>query len=394
MSTVLGIREPGRQSRARRAGYDPEVLEGASVIVVGAGALGQNVLLDLALSGVRQLRIVDGDVFEDHNLTRSPLYPGGAPGARKATAVGSQVARQHTAKRPRIQAADAWIEELGLGAFEGVDAIAACVDSLAARAYLARVALLLGLPIVDGGFSGANVGMTAYPVGEDPTETPCWSCGGPPVPGTFSCRQFAEYAATAGVVPAIQNGAATLGGLVAEAIVMVLHGKLTVPKRISLDIRTGESLVFRPEPAPICSSTHRRLPGSPVRSRLGSEATAAELLQRYGDGDEALLFLPHVFVERAPCPSCHWTCEVDAPVHRWRRDPRCGDCGGPWLRERAGNHGQDIVSELHSAHPRATETLATLGIRSGDIVEIQGERSTAVRIADAGDLWDVVTSPA
>jgi hypothetical protein len=387
VSPVLG-REPDRQSRARRAGYDPEVLEAASVIVVGAGALGQNVLLNLALSGVRELRIVDGDVFEDHNVTRSPLFPPGAVGAGKASAVGGVLAGLHTAAAGRLRTADRWIEDVGLGAFAGVDLIAACVDSLAARAYLAKVALLLGLPMVDGGFSGAEVGMTAYPAGGDPTELACWRCGGAPVPGAFSCRQFAEYSAAAGVVPAIQNGAATLGGLVSEALVMMLHDGIEEPRRISLDIRTGESLVSRPTPSPECAPGHRTLP-EPAPSSLGVAATVLELLEELGDED-TLMFLPRPYVERAPCPGCQGTSEVEAPVHRWVRNPRCEECRGPWRRLSTAAAGQDVVTELSRDHPRAGESLATLGVLPGDIVELHGGRSKAVRIAGgAADLWDV-----
>lgn len=391
MSGPLGRVEPDRQSRARRAGYDPEVLRDAAVIVVGAGALGQNVLLDLGLSGVSELRLVDGDIFEDHNLTRSPLFPAersAGEGLSKATAVGGALARLHTAERPRLRVADAWIEELGLGAFEGVDAIAACVDSLQARAYLAKVALLLGLPIVDGGFSGANVGMTAYPPPEDPTAAPCWRCGGAPVPGAFSCRQFAEYSAAAGVVPAIQNGAAALGALCSEAIVMSLHGRLAKPKRVSLDIRTGESLVFEPSPAPACAPGHRRLP-EPVPSTAGVDASAGDLLAEHAGLDaDALLFLPDVFVERAPCPLCQATCKIDAPTHLWRRDSRCVECGGSWPAIAPGNQGQDVICELDANHPAATRTLATFGVRPGDIVEIVGSESLPVRIAGSTDeLW-------
>ncbi len=386
--------EPDRQSRARRAGYDPQVLAQARVIVVGAGALGQNVLLNLGLSGVRELRVVDGDVFEDHNLTRSPLFPRGEnpAGLKKAAAVGGELARLHTADKARIKIASAWIEELGLGAFEGVDVIAACVDSLEARAYLAKVALLLGLPIVDGGFSGANIGMTAYPPREDPTEGPCWLCGGTPTPGAFSCRQFAEFAAAAGVIPAIQNGAAALGALCAEAIVGMLHGKLVDPKRISLDIRSGESLVFAPGPSPDCAPWHRRLP-EPIAAGHGVDSTAAELLAQHEPGDGALLVLPDTFVERAPCPGCHASCDVQAPTYRWRRDPRCKSCGGPWPRHSTDNEGPDTLRMIEATHPRAGESLAAFGVRPGDILEIVGRGSIAVRIAGASDsLWQEIVA--
>ena len=393
MSGRLERRDPDRQSRARRAGYDPEVLAGGSVIVVGAGALGQNVLLDLGLSGVRELRVVDGDLFEDHNLTRSPLFPRGASavGASKASTVGGELAQLHTDGQPRIRVADRWIEELGFGAFEGADVIAACVDSIEARAYLAKIAVLLGLPIVDGGFSGANIGMTAYPPHEDPTAGPCWLCGGMPTPGAFSCRQFAEFAAAAGVVPALQNGAAALGALCAEAIIATLHGKLTKARRISLDIRTGESIVFAPGPGPSCAPWHRRLP-DPVVGRLGVQASVVEVLAEHDQGEDALLVLPDTFVEHAACPKCHARCEIEAPTHRWRRDPYCKDCGGPWMRRAARNEGPDTFRMIEASHPRARESLFDLGVQPGDILEIAGRESIAVRVAGSADaLWrDIV----
>jgi adenylyltransferase/sulfurtransferase len=385
---------PGRQSRARRAGYEPRVLEEASVVVVGAGALGQNVLLDLGLTGVRELRIVDGDFFEDHNLTRSPLFPPEAEvadGLMKASAVGARLAHIHTAAEPRVLTADTWVEELGLGAFEGADVIAACVDSLEARSYLAQVALFLGLPIVDGGFSGANVGVTMYPVVADPTEGPCWRCGGLPTPGAFSCRQAAAFASAAGVVPALQNGAAALAGLCAEAVVMMLHGRVTEARRISLDIRSGESLVFNPGPAPDCAPGHRRLAKPPTVSEIGIEATVRHLLEGHGGGPESMLFLPDAFVESATCPECLGSCAVEAPTHRWRHDPRCTRCGGPWSRRSGVSEGQDLIVEIDIGHPRVDEPLANFGIRPADIVEISGVAPATVRIAgEPAELWNEV----
>src|SRR5712691_13493222 len=75
-------------SRSRLAGYDPEKLAAARVTVVGLGALGQNVLQTLALSGVGEFLLIDFDSFEDHNATRSPFFPTAAEleslGNRKA----------------------------------------------------------------------------------------------------------------------------------------------------------------------------------------------------------------------------------------------------------------------------------------------------------------------
>ena len=396
MSTLLTV--PDVQSRARLAGYDPDVLERSCVAIVGAGALGQNVAMNLALSGVGTLRVVDGDVFEDHNRSRSPLHPrrGGYDPADvllKASSVGRELARIHVHDEARILVADTWIEELGYGAFAGVDAIAACVDSLQARGYLARVGLLLGIPVVDGGFSGPNLGMTVYPqAGEPPERTPCWSCAGAALSGAFSCEQYARFADSAGVVPAIQNGAATLGGMCAEAIVGVLHRWETTPRRVAFDLRTGSCSAFRPSPDPECSARHRRLP-DPASVELSINSSVADAIAQL-DGAEAL-FLNDVYVERANCPvpTCGVTCDVCAPSHRWQRDPRCEACGGPWRPAAEQIPSPDIIDPVLTAEdPHSGMSLSELGVRPGDIVEVEGGPHAAIRLSgEPRDLFVEIT---
>lgn len=385
---------PDIHSRARRAGYEPKVLERSCVLVVGAGALGQNVALDLALTGVGSIRIVDGDEFEEHNRTRSPMYPRQGtyvPGEPlpKASNVGRELRALHVDEKARILVADTWIEELGLGAFHGVDVIAACVDSLAARSYLARVAILLDIPIVDGGFSGAQVGMTVYPRSDDPRGVPCWSCAGEPLPGAFSCEQYAQYADANGVVPAIQNGAAALGAMCAEAIVGLLHEWEGDVRRVMLDLRSGESQVFRPRPDPECAERHRRLPEAPP-TEFSVGSTVTEVLEQLAEPD-VTLFPPDIYIERANCPtpSCNATCEVGAPTHRWKRDPHCIPCGGPWPRAEEQIPSPDIIDAgLLAADPRSCITLEALGARPGDVIEVCGGTHGAIGLAGGpGDLF-------
>jgi len=375
-------------SRARRAGYDPSILERSCVLVVGAGALGQNELLNLALSGVHELRIVDGDTFEDHNRSRSPLHPRRNSYSQsdvlpKAGCVASELRGIHIDDEARIRYADTWIEELGLGAFQGVDVIAACVDSLIARAYLARAAIQLGIPIFDGGFSGPNLGMTVYPSSEDPHRVPCWSCGGDPIPGAFSCQEYARFAEASGIVPAIQTGAAALGAVCAEAVISSLHGGELEPRRVALDLRTGSSAVFRPRPDPLCSRTHRRLP-EPRAVAATPAMSIAELLTSVEE--DSSLLLRETYVERANCPACTATCDVEAPVHRWRRNPMCTECGGPWPRATHQLASPDTIDiAIDASHPRASLTLEQLGFRAGDIIELEGAADAAIRLAGGPD---------
>ena len=54
--------------------WDQERLASARVMVVGAGAIGNEVIKNLALLGVGNLWIVDFDTVDVTNLTRSVLF--------------------------------------------------------------------------------------------------------------------------------------------------------------------------------------------------------------------------------------------------------------------------------------------------------------------------------
>ncbi len=54
--------------------FDQEKIFSSYVIVVGAGAIGNELLKNLALVGIGRIHIIDFDVIEIHNLTRSILF--------------------------------------------------------------------------------------------------------------------------------------------------------------------------------------------------------------------------------------------------------------------------------------------------------------------------------
>ena len=76
---------PGRYQRHELIdAWDQRLLSRSRIIVVGAGAVGNEVIKLLALIGIGNLLIVDFDRIEVHNLSRAVLFREADIGAAKA----------------------------------------------------------------------------------------------------------------------------------------------------------------------------------------------------------------------------------------------------------------------------------------------------------------------
>ena len=351
-------------SRERLAGYDPQLMNRSTALVVGAGALGQNTAMNLALGGIGEIRIVDRDRFEEHNRTRSPAYPSReeqeAFGVEKARVTAAKFRRLMTAPQPIMRYANNWIQELGDGAFQGVSVVIACVDSQLARAYLSDQAQQHALPFVEGGFEGENLTLTSFPKanGNEMSAGPCWRCSHPSIQAVFSCRNYAAQAESAGIIPAIQDAAATLGGLQAEAAILSLHTDLNPEpeaRSLSLNIRTWQSHRTRLAANRRCAGIHHALNAEPTAVTTEASQPVSELITEISDvlGHPARILLPFKthfrFIWKAPCGNlaCGQMALVRSPEWRWIMHQRCSDCGGPFpVMKHASPSSPDIYSEL------------------------------------------------
>ena len=129
--------------------WKQEVVREATALVIGAGALGNEVIKNLALMGIGHLIIADFDTIEDSNLSRSILFRVSDRGRRKVDAAAERV--REINPDVKVMTWHGNINHgLGAGVFRNVDVIIGCLDNREARLSIDRFAMSVGRPWVDG----------------------------------------------------------------------------------------------------------------------------------------------------------------------------------------------------------------------------------------------------
>src|SRR6202035_28931 len=125
-----------RFDRLRRIPWwDQDRLHKAKVLVLGAGALGNEILKNLALMGVGNVFIADLDNVEDSNLSRSILFRERDAGRPKAE-VAAEAVRDIYPKINLHWFVGDIIYDLGLGVYLWADLIIAGMDNREARLWI------------------------------------------------------------------------------------------------------------------------------------------------------------------------------------------------------------------------------------------------------------------
>lgn len=153
--------------------FKKDKVKNARVLVAGAGALGNEVVKDLALFGVGHIYVVDFDQIEISNLTRSVLF-------REEDAFNHSFKAEIVAKRakeinPQIEVTPIvgnLYSEVGFGLYRAVDVVIGCLDSRLARYLLNRLCMRAGKTWIDGSIENLTGAVKVYTPGIN-----CYECG-------------------------------------------------------------------------------------------------------------------------------------------------------------------------------------------------------------------------
>jgi len=168
----------------------------ASVLVVGAGALGSPVATYLAGAGVGRLGIVDDGDVELSNLHRQHLHFTPDLGVAKANSAVAKLGFLN----PDI-VIEPYPAAFNPAMVEGQDLVVDCTDSFEARYAINAACCAARVPLVEGGV----VGLSGLVMAIRPGETACYRCAFPHVPeGAASCAEAGVLGPAAGVIGSLQ----------------------------------------------------------------------------------------------------------------------------------------------------------------------------------------------
>ena len=166
---MLNLQESRYDRQERISWWDQARLQAAHVLVVGAGALGNEIAKNLALVGVGSIDIVDMDRIEHTNLARCALFRDADEGRMKAEALADAVMALNPEVRAR--AFTCKVQDLGSGWLASYDAVIAGLDSREARLWVNATCRRLGKPWIDGAIEGLQGVVRMFWV-----DGPCYEC--------------------------------------------------------------------------------------------------------------------------------------------------------------------------------------------------------------------------
>ena len=343
MTRVLdGEMREDRFSRLRLISWwDQEKIAKCRLLVIGAGALGNEILKNAALLGFTQVVVVDLDRIEESNLSRAVLYRSEDVGKFKADAA----AHSYMSLAPQatvLPVVANVVHGCGLGLFEWSDVIVAGLDNREARLWINRSAWKVNRPWIDGAIEGINGVVRVFL----PGVAPCYECTLGEVDWALlqkrlSCNLLALEPAVEGKVPTTPTISSIIAGMQVQEVVKLIHGLPTLAsKGYVFEGMNHSSYVVEYTENAECMS-HYTLPQIVHLPETSDELSLERLRQRAQsdlESSEVVIEFSRDVVQKFVCPACKEEEELYQPL-----------ASVPFERAKCGNDGQlRTVVSLHS----------------------------------------------
>jgi molybdopterin/thiamine biosynthesis adenylyltransferase len=343
--------------------WDQARLREAKILVVGAGALGNEILKNLALLGVGRVLVADKDVIENSNLSRSCLFRESDNGALKAEVAAKAVRTIFPEVRAHWFQGDV-VDGLGLGAYRWADLVIAGLDNRRARLGVNRACWKANRPWIDGAIEQLD-GLVRVFV---PPHGSCYECTMSKTDWDIlnverSCNLLTRDEMLLGKVPTTPTSASVVAAIQCQEAVKLLHG---------LEVLDSKAFVFRGlshdsyvVSYPRKADCFSHVTYDPVE-KLGSSVRRTKVRDLLREvkarlGHDAVLEFNQEIVGSLECAGCGRTEAVFRPLGRVsEKEARCPHCG----EER----NPTLLHGVCGDEPFLERTFSEIGIPPFDII--------------------------
>ena len=348
-----------RYARHRQIqGLSQQALSDAHVIVLGAGATGNELLKNLALLGIGTVEVFDRDTIEGHNLTRSVLFRDTDIAASKVEVAAAR-ARELDPNLTVIAHHGDLYETLTLDRILAADCVIIGLDAMEPRLRVNQLCLLAGVPLINTAIDHRSVRVSwhpfhqqsshpSHPEQDDDHATPasreerrpesaadsavgisCFACNLSPnvydnLASRYSCGSLRKELATDGLIPTTIITSSIAASMAVSLVVQVLHDEAPKTSWIwNLDTKTGKVREYAGQKDPLCPycfdppSKRILIPWSSqsrssVVALFDSSAPSQPVIP---EPQKLHLALLDPLIDTVTCPACHGA-EPSERVHR------------------------------------------------------------------------------
>lgn len=343
--------------------WDQKLLANSKVLLVGAGALGNEILKNLALLGIGSVVVVDMDKIEYSNLSRSVLFRESDLGRFKADVAAKRAIELFPGMKVMPLCCNA-VTDLGLGWFFWADVVMGGLDNREARLSINRNSFKAGKPWIDGAIEVLNGVARVFA----PPDGPCYECTMSEIDWKMlharrACTLLNREEMAAGKTPTTPTVSSIIAGVQCQEALKIIHGLPSIAgKGYIFEGVSYDSYVVQYSRKEDCYSHESFLPIIECDKSAEQMTLAAALeMIRTDLGPHACLELKEDVLVGFNCS----VCSVFTPFHSSlgkvkESDSVCPECGNLRIPELGHSFsGNEGFSDL---------TLHELGIPEFDVI--------------------------
>lgn len=326
--------EEDRYSRLRLIPWwDQERLKNATIMVVGAGAIGNELIKNLTLLGIGKILIFDMDAIESTNLTRSVLYRAKDVGRYKAEVAAERAKEMNPDVKAKAFIANI-IDDVGLGVFRRMDVVLGGLDNREARLAINQSCYKVNKPWIDGAIEVLNGFARVF----IPGKGACYECTMTDTDWQLinkrkSCALLTHEEMASGKIPTTPTSSSIIAGIQVQEMLKLLHSDRDLPtlagKGYVFNGLTHDSYVVEYQRKDDCMS-HDTYEKIIEKQWSVSSISWKEILSEIRSelGEKAVISLDRDIASTAKC-SCGECKELYTPVHKLKGEmltcPKCGN---------------------------------------------------------------------